>query len=560
MAEVKVSRPTYDEFVNDFSWERLLAHFDWPATEKFNLGHELCDRWANHPVKTDQVALKYESRDGTQRSYTYRQLRDLSNRFANLLTASGIGRGDRVGGLLPKTPALLPVLLGTWKVGAIYVPLFTAFAAPAVAYRLRDSEAKLVVTDEVNLPKIRESTSANEGLPDLEHVMVVADPAKVFEHGIRNFWAELDAASGDFNAAETTLDDLAVLQYTSGSTGNPKGAMIANRFALALLPYVRYAMDIREDDVFWGPADPGWGYGSIVCLPGPLLLGNTAILIDAPFTPEHCWQVLERYRVTNFSFAPTAYRALMAAGAQLAHTYALRLRVASSAGEPLNPEVIDWFRRELDLSIYDCYGQTELLMVICNYHAFAYSMKPGSMGRAMPGFGIGLIDEHGNEIPPGAVGQIAMRRTSPFYQFKGYWKDPAKTRALYLGDWHLTGDTARCDQEDYFWFEGRDDDLINTSSYRIGPFEIESALLEHRAVAESAVIGIPDPQRGQAIKAYIVLRIGESGSPQLAEELRQIVRERVGKHAYPRQIEFVQALPKTSSGKIQRFLLRAQHQ
>ena len=271
MSEVTVIQPTYDEFVAQFSWDQVLAHFDWPVTEKFNLGHELCDRWAKHPTRADALAMRYETKDGSQGGYTYRQLRDLSNRFAAALTRLGIQRGDRVAGLMPKIPAFLPMLLGIWKTGAVYVPIFTAFAAPAVAYRLRDSEARLVITTETYLPVIRESQQLANGLTALEQVLVVADPGQMFEGHTLNFWALLEAATPDFQAVEMQLDDVAVLQYTSGSTGNPKGAMIANTFALALYPYARYALNIREDDVFWGAADPGWAYGGIICLPSPLL-------------------------------------------------------------------------------------------------------------------------------------------------------------------------------------------------------------------------------------------------------------------------------------------------
>jgi acetyl-CoA synthetase len=560
MTETTTLLPSYEEVVSHFSWETVITHFDWPVNEKFNFAHEMCDRWANDPVKAEQVALYYETKDGTCGSYTYRQLRDLSNRFANVLADLGVKPGDRVGGLLPKIPAILPTILGIWKLGAIYVPLFTVFAAPAVAYRLQHGEVSVVVTDEANLPKIHQGQQSKDGLPLLKQVLVMATAeSKTFERGELNFWQVVHAASPAFQVAETTLDDALVCQYTSGSTGQPKGAMQTNRFALDLLLYVRYAMDIRDDDVFWGPADPGWAYGLLACLACPLLVGNAALLIEAPFTPELCWQVIERYSVTNLTHAPTAYRALAAAGAELARTYRVKLRVASSAGEPLNPEVIVWFRRELGVSICDCYGQTEVGMMVCNYNALHHPIKPGSMGRPLPGLEVRLVNGAGQEVPSNTVGQIAMRKGSYGYGFKGYWQEPEKTAALYTREWHLSGDLARRDEEGYYWFEGRSDDLINSSGYRIGPFEIESALLEHPAVAEAAVISIPDAARGEAIKAYVILKAGKQGSSELVEELQQVVCERVGKHAFPRTVEFVTALPKTESGKIQRYVLRAQH-
>jgi acetyl-CoA synthetase len=308
--------------------------------------------------------------------------------------------------------------------------------------------------------------------------------------------------------------------------------------------------------VFWGGADPGWVHGLLGCLLGPLLLGHCALLIEAPFNAELCWQVMERYGVTNFVYVPAVYRALAAAGAAVAKQYTLQLQRASSAGEPLNPEAIHWFQEVLNVPVYDQYGQTELLILVGNYHAFDMPIKPGSMGLPMPGCRVSLVDEHGNEVGTNAIGQIAMDRTGFAYMFQGYWKEPQKSGENLRGTWHLTGDMARKDADGYFWFAGRADDLMNTSGYRIGPAEIESALLEHPDVVEAAAISVPDPQRGEVIKAYVVLQPGVQESEALAGALQQMVRERVGRHAVPRLVEFIDTLPKTPSGKIQRFLLR----
>jgi len=552
--------PTYEEVVSTFSWDQIFATCDWPIGEKYNLAHEVCDRWADDPATADRIALRYETADGQRGAYTYRELQDLANRCANVLAALGVARGDRVAGLLSKHPAVLPTVLGTWKLGAVYVPIFTAFAPPAIAFRLRHSGACAVVTDTTSLPKLREAQTLGEGVPELRHTLVVADENASFDDA-HNFWAALHAASPSFTTVETDQDELATIQYTSGSTGEPKGAMLRHGGLVTLLPCLRYGLDLRIEDVFWGMADPGWSYGLFLCALGPLALGASSLLIAAPFTPASCWEVLERFGVTNLATAPTAYRALAAAGVDLARQHpGVHLRVATSAGEPLNPEVYEWFRRELGIVIHDGYGQTETSMIVANYPAMRWPIEPGSMGRPLPGFEVAVIDEQGSEVPTGAVGQIAVRRTDVVMRAFRYWQAPEKTAAGFLGEWWLTGDLARCDAAGYFWFEGRADDVINTSGYRIGPFEIESALLTHPAVAESAVVGVPDPQRGVAIKAFVVLKPGHEGSDALVEALQQIVRDHVGKHAFPRAVAFVTSLPKTESGKIQRYLLREREQ
>jgi len=562
VAAASVDLPTYEEVVSSFSWDQIFATCDWPIHEKYNLAHELCDRWAEQPDTADRIALRYETSDRVRGAYTYRELQDLTNRCANALSALGITRGDRVAGLLSKHPAVLPTVLGVWKLGAVYVPIFTAFAPTAIAFRLRHSGARAVVTDATNLAKLREAQTLGEGLPDLRHTLVVADETASFDDA-HPFWATLRAASPTFTTVETTRDELAAIQYTSGSTGEPKGVMIRHGGLVTVLPFLRYGLDLRVEDVFWGMADPGWAYGLLICLLGPLALGASALLIEAPFTPTTCWEVLGRYGVTNLATAPTAYRALAAAGVELAREHPVRLRVATSAGEPLNPEVYEWFRRELGVVVHDTYGQTETGMLAVNYPSVRWAIKPGSMGRALPGLEVAVLDERGSEVGAGVVGQIAVRRTEVVMQDFGYWQAPEKTAAGFLGEWWLTGDLARRDADGYLWFEGRADDVINTSGYRIGPFEIESALLKPPAVAESAVIGVSDPQRGVAIKAFVVLKPGHEGregSDALVEALQQIVRDHVGKHAFPRAVEFVTSLPKTESGKIQRFLLRQREQ
>jgi acetyl-CoA synthetase len=360
---------------------------------------------------------------------------------------------------------------------------------------------------------------------------------------------------------EVSGDDLMILLYTSGTTGQPKGVEVPVRALASMAAYMRFGLDLREDDVYWNIADPGWAYGLYYALLGPLLLGQTTLFVNAPFDPITTYRVLRAYGVTNFAAAPTVYRALRAAGSAAADgAPPLRLRVASSGGEPLNPDVITWAEQHLGTAVHDHYGQTELGVAICNHHApsLRWPLRLGSMGYSLPGYRAVVVDESYGEAAPGQKGQIAIDTTrSPLYWFRGYYKEPARTAERFgAGRYYLTGDAASCDAEGYFYFSGRADDIINSAGYRIGPFEVESAVLGHPAVAEAAVVGIPDTLRGQVVKAFVVLRTGYDASETLAGELSHFVKSRLSAHAYPREVAFVSQLPKTPSGKVQRYLLR----
>ncbi|MBC7106316.1 MAG: AMP-binding protein, partial [Firmicutes bacterium] len=324
----------------------------------------------------------------------------------------------------------------------------------------------------------------------LEQIIVVTDArGRGVRKGDLSFWEEISRVPDRFAAVPLSLEDPLAIQYTSGATGLPKGAVWSHRLALVIWPYMKYALDLQPEDMFWGAADPGWAYGLIVCVCQPLLFGNSIILYEPLFTPEGCYRAMEKYRVTNFTYAPTAYRALMAAGDELRRRFDINLRVASSAGEPLNPEVIEWFRRNFGIPIYDHYGLTECGMLINNYHAADMTVKSGSMGLPTPGFEVALVDDQGNPVPRGQLGQIALNmRDRRSVWFLGYYQDPEKTAERRRGDWFLSGDVAVQDEDGYFWFQGRDDDIITSAGYRIGPFEIESTLIEHPAVAEAAVV------------------------------------------------------------------------
>ena len=358
-----------------------------------------------------------------------------------------------------------------------------------------------------------------------------------------------------FDPEPCSRSDPAVILYTSGSTGEPKGVAIASNFLAAIKPYMQFGVDLQPTDIFWPTGDPGWGYG-FVCYHVAISMGVPVLSCEATPTPESFLDFLQEHRVSNLATVPTLLRGVMALGANKLAEYDLRLRCISSCGEPLNSEVIRFFQETLGLTPRDQFGSSENGLPLGNFNALDVETKPGSMGLPMPGFAMSVIDEDGIELPAGAVGYLAQRPSEQGYYALGYWKDPERTRQLFRRGWITAGDLARRDQSGYFWFEGRADDVIKSSGYRIGPFEVESALLHHPAVAEAAVVGKPDPLKGHIVKAYVTLRPGHAPGARLVEEIQDIARRIVGDQAYPREVEVMESLPKTESGKIQRFRLR----
>ncbi len=505
---------------------------------------ECCDRWP-----AERVALRWEDQHGHKATLTFGDLRERSARFANVLKAHGVGPGDVVACMLPRTPDLIAVALGAWRAGAVYQPLFTAFGPKAIEQRLNTSNAKLVVTDPANRPKLDE-------IPNAPRVAVTtpAGGAGDKRPGDLDFAAEMAAASPEFAPAMRTGDDLFLLMSTSGTTGLPKGVPVPLKALISFRTYMTDAVDLRESDVFWNIADPGWAYGLYYAVIGPLLIGHATTFYDGPFTAESTYRVIQSHGITNLAGAPTAFRLLIAAGPQPAEGVKGRLRAVSSAGEPLNPEVIRWFAEHLSAPIHDHYGQTELGMVVNNHHGLAHAVRVGSAGLAMPGYRVAVLSDDGRELGPNEPGTLAIDiAQSPALWFGGYYRTDTPAIA---GGYYRTGDTVELEKTGHISFVGRNDDVITSSGYRIGPFDVESALIEHRAVMETAVIGKPDAERTEIVKAYVVLKTGFAASDELAEELRLHVRHRLSAHAYPREIAFVEALPKTPSGKIQRFLLR----
>ena len=507
---------------------------------------ECCDRHA----LPGRIALFWEGREGSSATYTFTDLQDKAARFANFLLAQGVKQGDKVAGLLPRNVELLVVVFATWRIGAIYQPLFTAFGPKAIEHRLNSSGAALVVTDAVNRPKLDE-------VNDCPAIVTVAGAkGQGLVRGDFSFWAELDNYPAVCEPVLLSGEDPFLLMFTSGTTGPAKPLLVPLKAIVAFQSYTRDAVDLRPEDSFWNLADPGWAYGIYFGITGPLSMGHPITLYDGPFTVESTCRVIKKYGITNLTGSPTAYRMLIAAGEAFSSKIKGQLRAVSSAGEPLNPEVIRWFGEELNVTIHDHYGQTEVGMVLCNHHGLEHPVHMGAAGFASPGHRIVVLDDNHQELPVGQPGILAVDRSqSPMCWFGGY---EGFTTKAFVGNYYLSGDTVELNPDGSISFVGRSDDVITTSGYRVGPFDVESALIEHPAVVEAAVVGKPCPERTEVVKAFVVLSPQYLGDAQLAETLRLHVRQRLAAHAYPREVEFVSELPKTPSGKLQRFILRNQ--
>ena len=538
-----MSSAAYHDACRSFRWDALLPTLGWTSTGRLNLGRTIVDRHAG----SRRVALRWFGKAGQRRTVTFDELSRLSNCLANWLRAEGVGKGDRVAGYLPRVPETVVVMLATWKAGAIYVPIFTGFGPDAIGFRLRHSGAKILCTHWEYRSRIPPD-------PGTTAILTIEGPSTLAD-GDRGFAATVEQQSERFEVSEVRRDDPAVLLYTSGSTGPPKGVAIAANFLMAIQPYLKYALALSADDVFWPTGDPGWGYG-LVCYMGALAMGVPVIVHEAAPTPEYALQHLAGEGVTNLATTPTLLRGIMAVPADVRRRHPVHLRKGSSCGEPLNAEVVTFFQRHWAVTVMDHYGSSEFGLPIGNCNALAMDVRAGSMGLPLPGCTMAVVDDDGREVAADVVGHIGLRVDSDGYYSLGYWGDDARTRSLFRGDWMTTGDLARRDRDGYFWFEGRADDVIKSAGYRIGPFEVESAILGHPAVAEAAVVGKPDALRGQIVKAFVVLKPGHAAAPRLGDEIAGVVKDRVGRHQYPREIEFVDTLPKTETGKIQRFVLR----
>jgi acetyl-CoA synthetase len=540
-----------------FSWDAVRDELGATADD-FNIARLAIDRHAAGQ-RGRRIALRFLGSDGEAQTLSYIDLQRLTNRFANGLRALGIGAGDRVFVLAGRIAPLYVAVLGSLKNGSVVTPLFSAFGPEPIATRVGIAQARVLITTEAlyrrKIEKIRDR------LPSLQHILIVGEGGTASAiPGTVDYHAWMSRAPDSDPPARTTAEDLALLHFTSGTTGTPKGAMHVHGAALMHFASGRFALDLHDDDVFWCTADPGWVTGTSYGIVAPLLHGVTSIVDEAEFDAERWYRILQDEEVTVWYTAPTAIRMLMKAGPELARKVRLpKLRFIASVGEPLNPEAVWWGKEVLGLAVHDNWWQTETGgIMIANTPAM--DIKPGSMGKPLPGVEAAIVRKHDGVVEPieapDVEGELALRSGWPS-MFRGYLDQDERYRKCFAGDWYLSGDLARRDADGYFWFVGRADDVIKSAGHLIGPFEVESALMEHPAVAEAGVIGIPDPTVGEVVKAFVALKAGIEPSEALQRELLGHARKRLGAAVAPKAIDFRQALPKTRSGKIMRRLLRA---
>lgn len=548
----------YQQSCRAFSWQDIGVELDGlPDGRGLNIAHEAVDRHAAGEL-ADKVALRWLGKGGQQRDYSYRSLREWSNRFANLLRGLGIGKGERVFSLSARVPELYFAALGTLKNTSVFCPLFSAFGPEPIAQRLERGDGRVLVTSERLYRK--KVAGLRSALPRLEFVLLTDAPEDRGDN-VFSLPGLLKAASPDFTIPPTDPEDMALLHFTSGTTGMPKGAIHVHNAVLTHYLTGKYVLDLHPGDVFWCTADCGWVTGTSYGIIAPLTHGVTNLVDEADFETERWYRILEKQRVTVWYTAPTAIRMLMRSRFDPRERFDLSsLRLVHSVGEPLNPEAVVWGQEALGLPIHDNWWQTETGgIMIANYAAM--KIKPGSMGKPLPGIEAAIVHrtEAGRlveEKRPNREGELALKRGWPS-MFRGYLHDDERYRQSFCGEWYISGDLAERDADGYFWFVGRADDIIKTSGHMVGPFEVESALMEHPAVAEAGVIGKPEAMIGELVKAFVALKDGYEGSEELKLELLGFARKKLGSAVAPKEIEFTGNLPKTRSGKIMRRLLKA---
>jgi acetyl-CoA synthetase len=534
-------------------YAELCAAWRWNVPATFNIADVCSARWA---LDRTRFALYWEDEDGATAAFTYWDVEMRANRLANALAHLEVGRGDKVALILPQRPETLIAHLAVYKLGAIAVPLSFLFGPDALEYRLANSEAKVAFVDPQSLANL---VPIRERLPKLEHVVGVAGVRESF---VTPFELLVDRASRHFTPVETSATDPALLIYTSGTTGPPKGALMPHACLLGNLPGFIHSHDgfPQSGDLFWSPADWAWTGGLMDALLPTLYFGQPIVGYRGRFDVERAFRLIERYQIRNTFLFPTALKLMMKAYPQPREVFDVNLRSVMSAGEAVGTTVFEWARDALGVTVNEMFGQTEMNYIVGNSHTL-WPAKPGSMGRPYPGHRIAVIDDDGNELPAGEPGDIAVHRIAPDGApdpvfFLEYFGNPEGTRKKYTGEWCRTGDVATRDEDGYLWYQGRADDVFKVAGYRIGPSEIENCLVKHPAVANAAVVPAPDETRGNLVKAFVVLAPGQTGSPQLIEDLQQHVRRFLAPYEVPKLVEFIDALPMTTTGKVQRKLLR----
>ena len=528
------------------TYEELYASFRWNIPARYNIATDVCDRHAADPGK---IALIGEGADGKIWRMTFLEVQRKANQLANLLVSLGLVAGDRVMLLLGQNAWTAITHVACWKAGFVSVPVSPLFGSDAIAYRLNHVGIRVVITDLENLPKVAQARTL---APETEHCYIIDGQAPEAESLIEL----IEAARDTFANVDTMADDPAFLNFTSGTTGNPKGALQAHRSMLGHLPGAEFGYDFfpQPGDLMWSPADWAWLAGLMDVLMPAWYHGVPVLTFRAQrFDPEQTFATIGRYQVRTGLFTPTMLR-MMRQVSDPVGRYGVKLRAIISGGESVGKELLEWGAEVLKIPVNEAFGQTECNLCLGS-NASVMPIKPGSIGRAVPGHVAAVVDDAGQELPCGTTGNLAIRSPDPVMMLE-YWKSPEATRDKYANGWLITGDLATCDTDGYFWFQGRADDIITSGGYRIGPAEIEDALSRHPAIVMAAVIGVPDPVRTESIKAFVVLKDGCSEGQQLAAEIRDFVRERLARHEVPRDIEFVAALPMTTTGKILRRELR----
>ncbi|MEK7352899.1 MAG: acetate--CoA ligase [Chloroflexota bacterium] len=550
---VKPNLSDYLKMRETFKWEDIAKELDWFDRDHINIGHVAIDAHLK-TERRNKKALIWESQRGNTEEYTFADLARLSNKFANVLVDEcGVKKGDRVFFFLERIPEIFIGILGTLKAGAVIGPLFSAFGPDAVKDRLSDSRAKVLVTSPTLKKKVAEIFP---DLPHLEKLVVVNRENKTVDAGDLSYEAAMARASENFETVRTSKEDYAIMHYTSGTTGKPKGAVHVHQAVIGHYATAKYVLDLHPDDIYWCTADPGWVTGTSYGMFGPWSNGITQVVYEGMFSAKQWYRILEQRKVNVWYTAPTAIRMLMKAGDTLPGQFNFSvLRHVCSVGEPLNPEAVMWGEKVLHKSMHDNWWQTETgSIMIANYAI--QDIKPGSMGRPFPGITPGIIDDNYNEVATGKEGNLALRPGWPS-MFRTYWEKDELYKSRFKNGWYITGDRAFKDADGYFHFIARADDVINTAGHLVGPFEVESVLMEHPAVAEAGVIGKPDAIAMEVVKAFVSLKEGFKPTDDLKDDIQRFVMRRLSSAAAPREIDFIDSLPKTRSGKIMRRLLKA---